>query len=328
MTDPTQTMTFEESVRKRPALYLGNDLLVGLFEGLILDCISLCKTDKIVFEIIITGDNKFTFSISSQQDLQSFIKEFSVENADMNSYMPSVLKVISENFEILNIDTQKTQINFSLNKDVIADTNIDYLKLSEKILQVALLNRQTEIIIADNRQKHLNQNYYHFPQGVFYLFNRATTEILGKPEFKLVFDDEISKNKYQIGLAYRSDWYPTPNVISFANDVHTVCGGSLVDGIIEGLITSCKKYVKENKMLTFKIKRKKFFNGLIIVCAVRGDNFLYGGSFKETLENDEVKKQAKKVTAKLVSDFFKNNKDNAEKFLWRFDTTQLTSGMY
>jgi DNA gyrase/topoisomerase IV subunit B len=328
MTDPTQTITFEESVRKRPFLYLGNDRLVGLFEGLILDCISLCKTDKIVFEIIISGDNKFTFAISSQHDLQSFIKQFSVENADMNSYMPIVLKVISENFEILNIDTQKTQINFSLNKDVIADTNIDYLKLSEKILQVALLNRQTEIVVTDKRQKHLNQNYYHFPQGVFYLFDRATTEILGKPEFKLVFDAEINKSMYQIGLAYRSDWYPTPNVISFANDVHTVCGGSLVDGILEGLITSCKKYVKENGMLTFKIKRKKFFNGLIIVCAVRGDNFLYGGSFKETLENDEVKKHAKKITANLVSDFFKNNKDKADKFLWRFDTTQLTSGMY
>jgi DNA gyrase/topoisomerase IV subunit B len=160
------------------------------------------------------------------------------------------------------------------------------------------------------------------------LFDRATTEILGKPEFKLVFDDELSKNKYQIGLAYRSDWHPTPNVISFANDVHTVCGGSLVDGILDGLITACKKYVKENGMLTFKIKRKKFFNGLIIVCTVRGDTFLYGGSFKETLENDEVKKQIKKTTEKLVSQFFKNNKDKADKFLWRFDTTQLTSGMY
>jgi len=230
--------------------------------------------------------------------------------------------------EILNIDTQSWQLNFSLNKDLIADTNIDYLKLSENLLQVALLNRQAEIIITDKRQKHLNQNYYYFPQGVFYLFDKATTEILGKPEFKLVFDDELNKNKYQIGLAYRSDWYPTPNVISFANDVHTICGGSLVDGILEGLITSCKKYVKENKMLTFKIKPKKFFNGLIVVCAVRGDNFHYGGSFKETLENDEVKKQAKKVIAKLVSDFFKNNKENAEKFLWRFDTTQLTSGIY
>jgi hypothetical protein len=153
MTDPAQTMTFEESVRKRPALYLGNDLLVGLFEGLILDCISLCKTDKIVFEIIISGDNKFTFAISSQQDLQSFIKQFSVENTDMNSYMPSVLKVISENFELLNIDTQKTQTNFSLNKDVIADTNIDYLKLSEKFLQVALFNTPVTFYVEKCKTK-------------------------------------------------------------------------------------------------------------------------------------------------------------------------------
>ena len=320
-------MTFEESVRKRPFLYLGNDRLIGLFEGLILDCINLCKTDEIVFEIIISYDNKFSFAISSQHDLQFFTEQFSVENTDMSNYMPSVLKVISEDFEILNIDTQRLQINFSLNKDIIADTNIDYLKLSEKILQVALLNRHTEIIITDKRQKHLSQNYYHFPQGVFYLFDRATTEVLGKPEFKLLFDGELSKSKYQIGFAYRTDWYPIPHVMSFANDVHTICGGSLVDGILDGLLSACKKYVKDNDMLTFKIRRKKLLNGLILVCAVSGDNFLYGGSFKETLENDEVKKQAKRVTVKLVLDFFKNHKEKADKFLWRFDTTQMTSSI-
>ena len=100
MTDSTQTMTFEESVRKRPFLYLGNDRLVGLFEGLLLDCISLCKTDKIAFQVIISGDNKFSFVLSSQHDLQSFIKQFSDENPDLNNYMPSVLKAISENIEI------------------------------------------------------------------------------------------------------------------------------------------------------------------------------------------------------------------------------------
>jgi DNA gyrase/topoisomerase IV subunit B len=144
----------------------------------------------------------------------------------------------------------------------------------------------------------------------------------------LTFDNKINSNRYQIGLAYRTDWYPSANVISFANDVHTVCGGSLVDGILGGLRNACKIYAKENNLTTFKINKKKFVNGLILVCSVRGENYMFGGSWKETLEDAVVKKEATKLVEKLALDFFKNEKEKAGKFLWRLDTTQLTSGMY
>ena len=328
MTDTTQTMTFEESVRKRPFMYIGNDGVVGLFEGLLIDCIELCKTDEITFEIVISGANNFAFGLTSRNAINPFIQQFTNESKEFTNYFPKVLKVVSETFEIITKDNSKTEVAFSFDKKVITNTNIDYLRLTEKVLKIALLNRQCEIITIDKRQKHLTQNYYHFPQGVFYLFDRATTEVLGRPDFKLTFDDKVNSNKYQIGLAFRTDWYPTPNLISFANNVQTVCGGSLVEGILAGLISACKTYVKENNLTTFKISRKKFLNGLIIVCAVRGEGYKYGGSFKETLEDDVVKKQAKKITVKLALDFFNNQKEKADKFLWRFDTTQLTSGMY
>lgn len=328
MTDTTQTMTFEESIRKRPFMYFGNDGIVGLIEGLLTDCIELCKTDEILFEIEIAGDNNFVLGISSRHNINPFIEQFTKEGKEFSNYFPKVLKVTSESFKITTHENSKREIAFSFDQKVILNTNIDYLKLTEKVFQIALLNRQCEIITVDKRQKYLTQNYYHFPQGIFYLFDRTTTEVLGKPEFKITFDNKINSNKFQIGVTYRTDWYPTPNVISFANDVQTIYGGSLVDGILDGLITACKTYVKENDLTTYRVTRKKFLNGLIIVCAVRGFGYKYGGSFKETLEDEVVKKQAKKIVSKLALNFFNTQKENADKFLWRFDTTQLTSGMY
>lgn len=328
MTDAIQIITFEESVRKRPFMYIGNDGVAGLFEGLLTDCIELCKTDEITFEIVISGDNNFTFGLTSPHDINPFIQQFTDESKEFKNFFPKILKVVSETFEIITKDNSKTEITFSFDKKVITSTNIDYLKLTGNVLKIALLNRQCEIITIDKRQKYFTQNYYHFPQGIFYLFDRATTEVLGKPEFKITFDDKVNSNKYQIGLAYRTDWYPTPNVESFANDVHTIYGGSLVDGVIDGLISACKIYVKANNLTTFKITRKKFLNGLIIVCAVRGSDYKYRGSFKETLDDMTVKKQAKKIISTLALDFFNIEKEKANKFLWRFDTTQLASGMY
>jgi DNA gyrase/topoisomerase IV subunit B len=309
-------------------MYIGNDGVVGLFDGLLIDCMDLCKTDEITFEIVLSGENNFTLGLTSRKDINPFIQQFTNESKEFSNYYPKVLKIVSEEFEIINKDNAKTEVAFSFNKEIISNTNIDYLKLTEKVSQIALLNRQCEIITIDKRQKYLIQNYFHCPQGVFYLFDRATTEVLGEPVFKLTFDDKVNSNWYQIGFAFRTDWYPTPNIISFANNVPTICGGSLVDGILDGLISACKTYVKENNLATHKITRKKCMNGLIIVCAVRGKDYEYGGSFKETLEDNRVKKQAKKITTKLVLDFLNNQKDKADKFLWRFDTKQLTSGMY
>ncbi len=307
-------------------MYIGNEGIIGLFKELLATCIELCNAEEITFEIIILGNNRFIIEISSRDDINPFLQCFTSRNKELINHFPEILRLVSERFEIIN--SSKAEIHFSFDKKIIADTCIDYFKLTENILKFALLNRKCKIITIDKRQEYLNQNYFHFPQGIFYLFDRAITEVLGKPKFKLTFDDKVNSNRYQIGLAYRTDWYPAPNIISFANNIHTICGGSLVEGILDGLTNACKTYFKKNNLTTVKINKKKLLNGLIIVCAVRGEDFKYGGSFKETLEDNVVKKQAKKIITKSALDFFDSQKESADEFLWRFDTTQLTSGMY
>lgn len=319
---------FEKSVRKRPGMYIGEVSAVGLLNGLIIECIEHCKTDEITFEIAILGDNDFTIGLSSQQDLSLFIQQFTDESINSLHCFPKVMKVLSETFEIITQEHSKTEIAFSLDKTIFSNTSIDYMNLSDKMLQITLLNRRCEIITIDKRQKYLNQNYFHFPQGVFYLFDRATTEVLGKPELKIIFDGEVGLYMLQLGLAYRTDWFPTPNIISFANDVHTVCGGSLVDGVMDGVLDACKRYIEDNHLTKFKVNRKKLANGLILICAIRGDALQYGGSWKETLDDYTVKKEVKKLVSGLVSAFLKTEKEKAANFLWRFDTTQLMSRIY
>lgn len=327
-----ETMTFEEQVRKRTPMYIRNEGVIGLLNGVILDCIELCKTDEITFEISILGDNDFKFVVQSQHNLQPFIEQFAQDTKEsphyFPNYFPKVLNVLSDRFEIQTENNSKTTIYFSIDKAVLPKTDIDYVKFSESVFQIALLNRQCEIITVDKRRKYLTQNYYHFPQGIFYLFERATTEVLGTPQFMIRFDGKIHSYAFQIGLAYRTDWFPTPNIISFANDIHTSCGGSLVDGVLDGLISACRKYAKENNLSTFKVSRKKLLNGLILLCAVRGQEFSYGGSWKQSLEDETVRKEVKKLISTLALGFFTNQKEKADKFLWRFDTAQLTSSMY
>ncbi|MFM7023230.1 MAG: hypothetical protein ACKOXB_09645 [Flavobacteriales bacterium] len=297
----------------------------GLFTGILLDCIELCKTDKIFFTLTIKAENSFSIEIDTQADLRSFIEQF--ENKQpFPLYFPRILKIVSKDFEFFKQKT--TTIQFSIDTSIITDISIDFMEFIEKTSQIALLNRQSEILIIDRRQKHHNQLFFHFPQGVFYAFDRAAKKSWGQVEIKLHFDEKIEENHYQIGLAYSTDWCPNPNIITFANDVHTICGGSLSDGIVEGVYSAFKTYSKKNKLKAMKITRKKILNGLIVVATVRGKKFEYGGSFKERLENEIVKKQAANIIHNLLLNFLMQEKEITTKFFNRFDKNNIGSIMF
>ena len=171
MTDNTQIVSFEESVRKRPFMYIGNNGIIDLIRGIILDCINLCKTDKILFSISILGENTFNIGLISDKDISPFIEHFSEDtNLDYNNWLPKVLRVIAEKLEIRNgassliKNNTETVLHFEFDKTIIDNTYVDYQKLCESLLQIALLNRNTEILVKDTRQNYLNQNYYHLIQ--------------------------------------------------------------------------------------------------------------------------------------------------------------------
>lgn len=320
---------FEKHVRLRPAMYVGNNIILGLIKGLIIDCIALCSTDEIKFEITLLAGNKFSIRLTSKRALTQFFNSFKTKKVDFSHYISKVLKSIAEDLAI--VDNKKGSgktITFSLNGSVVKDVTVDYLQLNDELLQIALLYRGIKLISIDKRRNFTNRMCYHFPEGVLYLFERAIAQALGKPKVKMVFDGELSSNKYQICLGYRTDWYPEPLVASFANEIATVSGGSLVDGIVDGLVSACKKYAKETNADWLDIKRKKINNGLMLICAVSGSEFTYGGSFKETLESAVVKKDAKNISETLVLTFFRQNPSLALDFLSRFDTANPVNVMY
>lgn len=329
MNNEIQQIEFKEHIRKRPGMYLGGSGskgIINLLKGLISDCIEVTESDKYFFKIELKPDYEFSLDIEASNDISKFEKTINETNAFKNFHLKAC-EALSFEFNLITVVNSKLLLNFKLDKTVFKES-VDYLELSEVFLQWSYLNRNTEILLMDGRGKFLNQNYFSIPEGVKYLYDRMVKDALGKPEFEIYFDGELDGMKYQIFLGYRTDWYPPSTIASFANDVHTVCGGSLVEGVMEGFIDGCKKYVKDNNLTDFKIRKKKFNNGLILITSVRGNEFKYGGSFIETLENEKVKKDSKKLVKQLTLDFISKNKEKADKFLWRFDETQLTSGMY
>ena len=328
-TDLSEYREFEKHARIRPAMFLGNNIVVGLIKRLIIDCITLCNTDEIIFEITLLVGSKFSIRLTSKRVLTPFFNSFETEKVDFLHYTSKVLKAIADDLVIVdNKNGSGKTITFSLNESIVRDTTVDYLQLNDELLQIALLYRGIKLVSIDKRRGFTNRMCFHFPEGVLYLFERAIAQALGKPKVKMVFDGELNSNKYQICLGSRTDWYPQSLVASFANEIATVSGGSLVDGVVDGLVSACRKYAKEANANGLDVTRKKLNNGLMLICSVNGSEFTYGGSFKETLESAVVKKDAKSISETLVLDFFRQNPNLALDFLSRFDTANPLNVMY
>lgn len=321
-------MEFKEHIRKRPGMFLGDTRskgIINLLKGLIIDCIEVTNSDKYFFRIELKSHYEFSLDFEALNDISKF--EETINDSGLDNFHLKACKYLSSEFCMLSIATNKVLLKFTLDKKIFNES-VDYRELYGELLQWTLLNRNSEVFIIDEREKYSNQNYFSFPEGIKYLYDSMVKNALGKPKFELSFDGELNELRYQIFLGYRTDWYPFPNIASFSNNVHTICGGSLVDGVMEGLISGCKKYIKDNNWIDYRVRKKKFSNGLILVASVRGNEFQYGGSLKERLEDEKVKKDAKKLIEKLTIQFILNNQEKADEFLGRFDEKQLTSRMY
>jgi DNA gyrase/topoisomerase IV subunit B len=330
MTKNAHILTFEESVRKRPGMFIGStgsSGIVNMLKGLVSDCMEVTRSRSYLFHITVLPEKKFQLEVESSNNLKKFSETLIPENSILNNFHLKICNVLSDQFDLMSKADNKLLLTFTLDKTIFTES-LDYWELAENFLQYAYLNRNTEIVLTDNRGSYLNQNYFSFPQGVKYLYDRMVKEALGKPEFEIFYDGVHNGINYQLFLGYRTDWYPPSYSASFANNVQTVCGGSLVDGIMKGLIAGCRHYVKSHELTDYKIKKKKFENGLILIASVQGRDFQYGGSFKETLEDETVERDVKKLMKQLTIDFITENRVKAEKFLWRFDETKFTSGMY
>jgi DNA gyrase/topoisomerase IV subunit B len=176
MNDEIQTITFEESVQLRPGMYLGSTDSIGiinLISGLIKECIFIYKTDKLFFSIEFGGDG-ISFQINSDVDASVILQQLSDKHWKDKVYF-RILSALAEHLEIVDgtkLSTSGVTINFQLNKAIFKDMSLDYQHLTEELILLALLNRGTEILIKDTTQKHINQNYFNFPNGIFYLYEK------------------------------------------------------------------------------------------------------------------------------------------------------------
>lgn len=340
-----------ESIRKRPGMYVGsldNKGIYVMIENFLLHQIMSYNLKEATIELC-TG-NKINIT-SSRLDIVSFIQDMYLikDEYDVNNLVilekildTGILIALSESINIQayshtqlhTIKGGRGQFNLNISEGDISDNlviellpdqqvfssiDLNFDLLNSIFRRIAYLNPEIKIISIDTAHDEYQRCVFSYTRGIFQKMDNLIAErTLNSPSFRL--DIETVNNDYHYRISLCSLGYTiSPYMQSFASYVDTIYHGSLMDGVIKGIIQAIEHFaVKNNIKVDLSSNDILEEEGFIIIASVMGDNFTFGGSLKIKLDMPQLETDACEIVYKELSEYFGTNNKKAINFVNRF----------
>lgn len=223
-------------------------------------------------------------------------------------------KTISPFEKIGDTEESGTRTHFKPDPEIFEEIEFDYDTLSQRLRELAFLNKGIRINITDERTDKKNE--FHYEGGiksfVEYL-NRNKGKIHNEPVYI-----EGDKDTTTVEIAFQYNDTYIENLFSFANNIDTAEGGTHLVGFKTALTRILNDYGKKfgflkesDKNLTGEDVRE----GLTAVVSVKLTDPQFEGQTKTKLGNSEVRGIVESVMVDTVSAFLEENPSIAKSIL-------------
>ena len=223
---------------------------------------------------------------------------------------------IESDLEIIG-DTNETgtEVIFKPDPDIFTDTTrYDYDILLQRLREQAFLNAGIRVVMTDRRSDadiEGRTDDLHFEGGI-----RSYVEYLLDEKVKKdrIIDDVIyiSANGEDSAAEVAMIWSTgyDNRVMSFANTIHTVDGGTHEQGFRTSLTRAVNKYALDHKMLKDSDKRLKaedISEGLIAVVSVKLTDAQFESQTKAKLGNTAIGTMVSRMITEKLAEYFEDN---------------------
>ena len=228
---------------------------------------------------------------------------------------------IDTNLTIIG-DTNETGtlVRFKADPEIFTETTeYDYETLQRHLRESAFLNAGLKITLTDTRnEEEPQQNVFCYEGGIgsfveYINESRGLTPIHEKPiHFSTVSGDRSA----EVALMYNDGYNET--LLSFANNVHTVDGGTHETGFKNALTKVFNEYGRKYNYLKDadkKLSGDDCREGLTAVISVKLTEAQFEGQTKGKLGNTEMTKIVSNVVYEKLSTYFEENPQVAKAIL-------------
>lgn len=208
-------------------------------------------------------------------------------------------------------DRKGTMVQFWPDDKIFETTEFEFEVIKKRIRQQAYLTKGITITLIDERedQKEACQFYFEGGIGSFVHHLNEERDCIGPV---IMFEDEKEEVAVEVALQYTQEF--REHILSFANNIQTVEGGTHLTGFGTALTRTMNKYARENGFL--KEKDPNFTNedvreGLTAIISVKVPDPQFEGQTKSKLGNSNVRGMVDKITSDRLWDFLQEHPNQA-----------------
>ena len=199
-----------------------------------------------------------------------------------------------------------TKVHFLPDDEIFQVSTFDFDIIAKRMREMAFLTKGVKILLNDNRVGLKKEFFYEggIESFVEYL-NKNRTVIHSKP---IYISGEKSKVIIEISFQYNDSY--NENILSFANNIKTIDGGSHLSGFRSALTRSINSYLSKSqfsKNFKDKLTGDDVKEGLTAIVSVKLPNPQFEGQTKTKLGNSDVKGLVENLLNESLSVYFEEN---------------------
>lgn len=211
---------------------------------------------------------------------------------------------------IADTDKTGTEVVFSPDPEIFEEVNYDYDTLLARLREQAFLNAGVRILLRDTRSEEVVENDLCYEGGirsfVEYIHKRKGLEIL-HPQV-IYLSGSKGTTTAEIAMQYNESYNEL--VMSFANDIHTVEGGTHEQGFKAALTRVFNEYARSHNFLRESDKNltgEDVREGLTAIVSVKLEDAQFEGQTKAKLGNTDVRTLVDNIVYEKLGTFFEEN---------------------
>ncbi|MGN1043959.1 MAG: DNA topoisomerase (ATP-hydrolyzing) subunit B [Acutalibacteraceae bacterium] len=222
---------------------------------------------------------------------------------------------VASDLEIIGeTDRKGTTITFKADPEMFKETtSYDYQVLQTRLREQAFLNAGVRITLKDSRDpENISEDDFKYDGGiksfVEYIHKKRALEVVN-PEV-ISFSGILPDNSASAEVAFQFNEGYNELILSFANNIHTIDGGTHEDGFKRAFTRVINDYARKYNLL--KENDRNFSGddvreGLTAIISVKVTNAQFEGQTKTRLGNTEIRGLVDGLVADKLSSYLEEN---------------------
>ena len=213
------------------------------------------------------------------------------------------------------------KVSFMPDGSIFKIRSFKFETLAERLRELAFLNPEVTLTIADLRGKSKQEETFHFKGGLaeFVRYIDSTRPSIMKKVCYTKGEDKDEANRpVEVEVAFQYNDQYNENVFSYVNNIHTHEGGTHLVGFRTALTRTLNNYASKNgytKEGGIQLTGDDFREGLTAVLSVKVAEPQFEGQTKTKLGNSEVKSIVESIVGPQFADWLDANSPDARRII-------------